>query len=159
MLERLHIGTLIVCLLIPNLVGGLSGFAAAKGTRDWYPTLIKPPFNPPSSVFGPVWITLYCMMGITLYLLYTAAPDTPGRSAVLSVFFLQLVFNGLWSILFFWFQQPGWALIDILALLLSIIATIVLSLPVSRAGALLLVPYLLWVSFATYLNAMLWHLN
>ncbi len=145
-------GAVIIC----QLAGVIGSLFTASSVGSWYSTLNKPPFNPPGWVFGPVWITLYTMMGISLYLVWRSG----NRDwLVLGVFGFQLVLNALWSILFFGLQVPGIAFAEILVLWISIIATIVLFFSVSRAASYLLVPYLLWVSFAAVLNFMIWRLN
>jgi len=150
---------LVIAVALPVVVGGLSGFATARGVSTWYPTLVKPPFNPPGWVFGPVWTVLYVMMGVAAYLVWHQGIDTDGVRAGLAVFVIQLALNGLWSILFFRFHQPGWALVEIIVLWAAIGATVWLFWRVSPAAGLLLLPYWAWVSFATVLNASLWWLN
>ncbi|MBN1544010.1 tryptophan-rich sensory protein [Candidatus Woesearchaeota archaeon] len=143
-------------ILICQLAGIIGSFFTASSVGAWYAALNKPAFNPPGWVFGPVWITLYTMMGISLYLVWRSG----SRSwFVFGVFGLQLVLNALWSILFFGFHAPGIAFAEITILWLSIMATTVLFFSISRAASYLLVPYLLWVSFAALLNFMLWRLN
>ena len=150
---------LVISVAIPLAVGGLSGFATARGVATWYPTLIKPPFNPPAWIFGPVWTVLYIMMGVAAFLVWRQGFTTEGVKLALTVFAIQLSLNGLWSILFFGMQALGWALIEICALWLAIIVTIVLFRRVSPAAGMLMLPYWAWVSFATVLNASLWWLN
>jgi len=150
---------LIVSLGLPLLVGGLSGFATARGVEVWYPTLVKPSFNPPSWVFGPVWTFLYMTMGVAFFLVWRQGPDTQGVRMAMAVFLGQLVLNGLWSVLFFGMQMPGVALLDIIALWVMIGVTTVLFWRLQPAAGILMLPYLLWVSFAAVLNASLWHLN
>jgi tryptophan-rich sensory protein len=150
---------LVIAVALPVVVGGLSGFATAKGVSDWYPTLVKPSFNPPAWVFGPVWTVLYIMMGVAAYLVWLRGFDSEGVRAALAVFVIQLALNGLWSILFFGMQQPGWALAEIVVLWVAIGATVWLFWRVVPAAGVLLLPYWAWVSFATVLNASLWWLN
>ena len=150
---------LVVSLTIPLAVGGLSGFATARGVAEWYPTLAKPSFNPPSWVFGPVWTVLYIMMGVAAFLVWRTGLDMDGVKIALIAFAIQLALNGLWSILFFGMQQPGWALIEIIALWAAIGATIRLFWRVTPTAGALLLPYWAWVTFATVLNAALWWLN
>jgi tryptophan-rich sensory protein len=146
------VGAIVIC----QLAGVIGSFFTVSSVGSWYTGLVKPSFNPPSWVFGPVWITLYTLMGISLYLVWNSG----NRSwLVFGVFGLQLVLNTLWSILFFGLQMPGIAFIEIILLWLSIIATIALFFTGSRAASYLLIPYLLWVSFAAVLNFMLWRLN
>ena len=156
----MHTGfKLVIAIALPLVVGGLSGFATSGGVATWYPTLVKPPFNPPAWVFGPVWTLLYIMMGAAAFLVWRHEPATAEVRLALVAFIVQLALNGLWSILFFGLQAPGWALVEIVLLWLAIGATLVLFWSVVPAAGLLLIPYLAWVSFATVLNASLWWLN
>lgn len=148
---------LVVSVSICLAVGAVSGWVTGGSVRTWYPTLNKPTWNPPDAVFAPVWTTLYAMMGVAVWLVWRQR--VAERRAVLIAFALQLALNAAWSILFFGMQRPGWALVEIVALWLSIAATIVLFARVSRLAAWLLVPYQAWVTFATALNAAIWWLN
>ena len=150
---------LVIAVALPLVVGGLSGFATSKGVETWYPTLIKPSFNPPAWVFGPVWTVLYIMMGVAAYLVWIRGIDTDGVRAALTMFGIQLALNALWSILFFGMRQPGWALVEIVVLWGAIGATVWLFWRVVPAAGALLLPYWAWVSFATVLNGSLWWLN
>jgi len=118
---------LVVAVALPLAVGGLSGAVTARAVADWYPTLVKPPFNPPSWVFGPVWTSLYLMMGIAAYLVWQKGWDTGTVRAALALFALQLLLNGLWSVLFFGLRSPGMAFAEILLLWIAIAATLILS--------------------------------
>ena len=149
----------IIAVSVPLAVGGLSGIATASGVETWYPTLTKPSFNPPAWVFGPTWTVLYIMMGVAAFLIWREGFGARGVKPALTVFAVQLVLNGLWSILFFGLQAPGWALVDIIALWCAITASAMLFWRVAPAAGMLLLPYLAWVSFATLLNASLWWLN
>ena len=149
----------IIAVAVPLAVGGLSGLATASGVATWYPTLTKPSFNPPAWVFGPTWTVLYVMMGVAAFLVWREGFGTEGVKVALTVFAVQLALNGLWSILFFGLQAPGWALVEIIALWFAITATAVLFWRVAPSAGMLLLPYLAWVSFATVLNASLWWLN
>lgn len=137
----------------------LGGLATAPNIPGWYAGLIKPSFSPPNWIFGPVWSLLYAMMGYAVYRVMRLPEATPGRLAALVVFFGQLVLNASWSWAFFASQSPALGLVVIIPLLAMIILTIILFRPLDRAAALLLVPYAAWVSFATLLNAAIWHLN
>jgi len=150
---------LIIAVAAPVVIGGLSGFATARGVSTWYPTLVKPSFNPPAWVFGPVWTVLYIMMGVAAYLLWRQGINVVGVRVALAVFVVQLALNALWSILFFGMHSPGWALVEIVVLWFAIGVTIRLFWNVVPAAGALLLPYLAWVSFATVLNASLWWLN
>jgi benzodiazapine receptor len=150
---------LVISVAVPLAVGGLSGFATARGVADWYPTLTKPTFNPPAWIFGPVWTVLYIMMGVAAFLVWRKGLEVDGVGIALTVFAVQLALNGLWSILFFGIQEPGWALVEIILLWIAIgVATVLFWRVATPAGGLLL-PYWGWVTFATVLNASLWWLN
>lgn len=150
--------SLFICLLIPLAIGGLSGFATASGISDWYVTLNKPSFNPPNYLFAPVWTCLYILMGISLFIIWQS-PMGQIRTNALIIFTIQILLNFLWSFLFFKFKMPGLALIEIMMIWISILAMIILFSRISKPAAYLQIPYLLWVSFATILNAAIWHLN
>jgi len=150
---------LVIAVAVPLTVGALSGFATARGVTDWYPTLAKPSFNPPAWVFGPVWTVLYIMMGVAAFLVWRTGLDADGVKVALTAFAVQLALNGLWSILFFGMQAPGWALVEIVLLWVSIGITVVFFWRVAPLPGALLLPYWGWVSFATVLNASLWWLN
>lgn len=142
----------VVIAFVPAVFGGLFG------PGDWYRSIAKPSWTPPGWLFGPVWTMLYPMIGVAGYLAF-ASSEGRQRAIAFSVYGLQLLLNALWSWLFFGLERPGLALVDILALLALIVSNIVLFLPISRAAGLLLVPYALWVGFATALNFSIWRLN
>ena len=150
---------LVISVAVPLAVGGLSGFATARGVADWYPTLTKPTFNPPAWIFGPVWTVLYIMMGVAAFLVWRKGLEVDGVRVALTVYAVQLALNGLWSILFFGMQAPGWALVEIILLWIAIGVTTVLFWRVAMPAGVLLLPYWGWVTFATVLNASLWWLN
>jgi tryptophan-rich sensory protein len=150
---------LAASIIAPLAVAAVSGAATARSVRDWYPTLEKPFFTPPSWLFGPVWTALYVMMGIALYLVWREGWDRPDVRIAMLTFAAQLVLNGLWSIVFFGMRAPGAALAEIIVLLAVIVATAVLFWRISTIAGGLLVPYIAWVSFATALNASVWWLN
>jgi tryptophan-rich sensory protein len=146
-------------LAVPLLVGGAAGWATAQGVRDWYPSLVKPPFNPPAWVFGPVWTTLYILMGVAFFLVWRKGPEVEGVRRAMWAFGLQLFLNFLWSFFFFWARRPDWAFGEILLLLGAIGITTVLFFRVSRLSGWLMTPYLAWATFASVLNASIWILN
>jgi len=150
---------LVIAVAAPLAVGALAGIATSAGGASWYPTLVKPPFNPPAWVFGPVWTVLYVLMGIAAFLVWRRGLAAPGVQAALAVFLVQLVLNGLWSLVFFGLRRPGWGLVEIALLWLAIGGTAWLFRRVSPAAAMLLLPYWAWVSFAAVLNASIWWLN
>lgn len=145
-------------MVLPALAASVGGAATARNVHDWYPTLEKPSFNPPSSVFGPVWTVLYVMMGVADYLVDSDAGGARTDRAR-RIFRIQLGLNALWSVLFFGMRAPGFALVEIVALWTAIALTIRAFWPISRIAALLLAPYLLWTTFATALNAAIWWKN
>lgn len=149
---------LICSLLITLSVGGVSGWITTDKIFPWYTNLNKPSFTPPDWLFSPVWTILYILMGIALYKVWKQ-PLSERRNAALFIFLIQLMFNFLWSILFFQFHQIGWAVVDIVALWLCVLITIFSFARVSRAAAWLMIPYIVWVSFATLLNISIWRLN
>lgn len=150
---------LIGCIAICQAAGIIGSIFTAQSVRTWYTTLQKPAFSPPNWLFAPVWITLYTMMGIALYLVWRKSESTDVPSVVFIVFAVQLGLNALWSFVFFGLRSPFWGVVEITMLWLAIITVIILFWKVSQYAALLLVPYLLWVSFAALLNFSLWRLN
>jgi benzodiazapine receptor len=142
----------MIGVVLCELAGGLGAIATASGVRDWYPTLIKPSWTPPSAVFGPVWLVLYAMMGIALGLVWAKGLETKREKRAIAWFGTQLALNVLWSVVFFGFRSPAWGYIVIILLWLSIAATIWLFSKISRLAGWLLAPYLLWVTFASTLN-------
>lgn len=149
----------VVSLLAPLVAGGIGATATVESVRTWYPTLRKPDFNPPNWIFGPVWSTLYLLMGIANFLVSRQADGGTALRQARLWYRLQLVLNTLWSILFFGRRSPLAALVGIVFLWIAIVLTILAFARVSRRAALLLVPYLLWVSFAAVLNGAIWCLN
>lgn len=137
--------------------GILGSFFTISAIPTWYVTLNKPFFSPPNFVFGPVWTTLYILMGISLYLVWTSKGKF--KKKAINLFLLQLGLNALWSIMFFGMKNPTLALVDIIALWITIFLTIKAFQPISKLAANLLVPYILWVSFASLLNLMIVILN
>lgn len=149
---------LIISLIIPQVAGGIGSFFTMSKVPSWYAGLVRPSFNPPSWVFGPVWTALFLLMGYALYMVWRG-PKTQGQNIALIVFGVQMVLNTLWSILFFGLQSPGWALVEIVFLWLAILFTIILFWRLNRTAGILLLPYILWVSFAAFLNYSIWRLN
>ena len=139
-----------------SLLAGVAGSRGMPGT--WYAELAKPTWNPPNWIFAPVWTFLYILMGVAAWIFWLRAGWERGRAA-LAVFVLQLVLNFTWSWIFFGAHRMGWALVEIVILWSAILLTILLFARKSVTAAALLVPYLLWVTFAAVLNAALWHLN
>lgn len=149
---------LIISLLIPQAAGLLGSLATAPNIAGWYAGLAKPALNPPNWVFGPVWTTLFVLMGVALYLVWQSRGGEQKQTAFL-VFSLQIVFNVLWSFLFFGWQNPLMALIEIVILWILILLNIIYFYRARKWAGYLLMPYILWVSFAVYLNYNIWVLN
>lgn len=150
---------ILIALIIPQLAGAFGTLFTASAIPAWYATLVRPDIAPPNSVFGPVWTTLYLLMGLASYLVFRKGIEKKEVRVALGVYALQLVLNVLWSMVFFGLKDIGLALIVIALLWVGIVATMILFARVSKIAMLLLVPYLLWVSFATYLNYAFWTLN
>jgi benzodiazapine receptor len=149
---------LAVSLVLPLAVGAIGGIATAKAIPAWYATLNRPPFNPPNWLFGPVWTILYVIMGISLYLVWIQPPGKI-RDMAMSAFFIQLALNFGWSFIFFYYRQLGFALAEIVVMWVCILAMILLFYRVRPLAAYLNIPYLMWVTFATVLNAAYFRLN
>lgn len=141
------------------MAGIIGSLFTTPAIPTWYLALQKPSIAPPNWIFGPVWTTLYLLMGISLYLVSKAGLGSINVRRSLVMFSIQLALNVLWSYLFFGLRSPRLGLIEIIAMWVAILITMVFFQRVSRAAALLLVPYLLWVSFASYLNYLIMILN
>jgi tryptophan-rich sensory protein len=148
-------GLTLLCMV----VGAISGELTRSEIPGWYAGLVKPSFNPPNWVFGPVWSALYLLMGFAAGRVWESARSRPEARPVLRTFFILLLVNALWSLLFFGLHRPDLALIDILGYLILLVIWIRQLWPQHRVYALLQIPHLLWVSFATVLNASIWWLN
>jgi len=148
----------ILSLLLPLLVGGISGWITADGIKTWYQTIHKPFFNPPNWIFGPVWTTLYLLMGISVFLIWIG-PRIENQKNALLIFLVQLGLNFFWSILFFKFHAIGWALIEIIFMWFFILLMIIHFKRIKPIAAYMNYPYLAWVSFATILNGAFFWLN
>ena len=146
----------LACFIAACFLAGLTGALFRPG--DWYARLKKPSWRPPNRLFAPVWAALYLMIAVAGWLIWRQA-GFAGAGLPLAVYALQLVLNAAWSPLFFGLRRPDLGFIDIVLVWVSIIATIVLFCPIHVVAALLLVPYLAWVSFATALNFAIWRLN
>jgi benzodiazapine receptor len=149
------IGAVVLCLF----VGFAGSLVTVTGPGSWYDLLIKPSFNPPSWLFFPVWTTLYILMGVALFLVLMERRKGKDVTVPLVLFGIQLVLNALWSYLFFYFESPLLGLIGIAGLWIFIVATIISFYQVNRVAAVLLLPYIAWVSFAAVLNYALFMLN
>ena len=151
---------LLISLAAPLLAGAVGGAVTYSHITSWYAELAKPVFSPPNWVFGPVWTMLYILMGVALYLVWTAPKSKKyNKTKAMQAFWVQLALNVLWSVVFFGLQSPWLGVIAILALLIAILLTVQLFQPISKKAAYLLAPYALWVSFATILNTAVASLN
>lgn len=150
---------LLLSILVCEAVGLLATPFTVASISSWYRFLNKPTFSPPNWVFGPVWTVLYLMMGIAFYLVWVKGKTYKKIRYQVNIFALQLFFNFLWSILFFGMHSPQAAFIDIIFLLAAILFNIKFFARTSAAAAWLLVPYFLWVSFASLLNLSIVILN
>ncbi len=139
-----------------GIVGSVFTMSSIPG---WYTTLARPEFAPPNWLFGPVWTILFLLMGIAAFLVWRKGLGRKEAKTALRIFVVQLVLNVLWSVIFFGLHNPGGAFVEIILLWLAIVATIYTFARVSRPAAWLLAPYILWVSFAAYLNYAIWTLN
>jgi tryptophan-rich sensory protein len=149
----------VVGILVCLLAGFLGSFATMPSIPTWYASLSKPSFNPPNWIFGPVWTTLYILMGIAAGIIWNKIKQEKTASHALIIFGLQLALNILWSFLFFGLHSPFYALVEIVFLWLSILATILAFWRISKPAAALLLPYICWVSFALFLNFTLYRMN
>lgn len=150
---------LIISIVVCELAGIIGSIFTAPSINGWYLGIVKPALNPPAWVFGPVWTTLFVLMGIAAFLVWKRGLERREVRVALYIFLVQLVLNTFWSIIFFGLQSPGGAFLEIIFLWLAILASIFAFAKVSKPAAWLLVPYILWVSFAAYLNYSIWMLN
>jgi len=149
---------LVASVMLCQVAGFLGSLFTTPAIPTWYATLKKPFFNPPNWIFSPVWISLFILMGISLFFVWRR-PDHPKFKIAFIFFFVQLILNILWSAAFFGLRAPLLGLMDIVLLWIAILFTILNFLKVSKFAGALLIPYLVWVSFATLLNFSLWVLN
>lgn len=148
--------TVIICVII----GYLSSIVTRDGIITWYPTLVKPVFNPPNWIFAPVWSLLYIMIGVAGGMIWNRIEtDKEGVTSAFKIFIAQLALNALWSYLFFGLHNPLLALIEIIILWILIFETYNQFVKIDKVAGKLMLPYLAWVSFATILNGSIWWLN
>ena len=149
----------VICIVIVEVLGSASGLLTLSSIKDWYSTLERPPGTPPNWVFGPAWTLLYAMIGTALALVWHRAEPGPAKKSALSWFGVQFALNLAWTPVFFGAHALGAALVIIACLFGTIVGTIRRFQPLDRIAAALMVPYLCWVGYATYLNAGYWWLN
>ena len=149
--------SLIGFILICETVGIVGGFATYSSLGSWYADLQKPALTPPNWLFGPVWTTLYALMGIAAWRVYQSTSEDKKRA--LTIFFIHLFINFIWSFLFFGLKSTLLGFAGILVLIVAIIFTMLKFFKISKLAFALMIPYLLWVSFATYISGALYFLN
>jgi benzodiazapine receptor len=149
----------VVSIVVCQVAGLIGSFATFPSIPTWYASLAKPPFNPPNWIFGPVWTTLYTLMGIAAFLVWRKGIKNREVKIALGIFLVQLVLNTLWSVVFFGLNSLAGGLVVIVVLWVAILLSIMTFFRISKAAGALLIPYILWVSFATILNFSLWQLN
>ena len=147
--------SIVLCLL----AGVIGSIFTSSSVGNWYRTLNKPIFNPPDWIFAPVWTLLYIMMGISLFMVWTAEMEKSLKRMAFLIFAIQLILNILWSVLFFGLQNPVLSLIEIFVLWIAILIAILVFKKISILSAFLLMPYLAWVTFAAFLNYSIVTLN
>lgn len=150
---------LIVSIVICEGTGGLASIFTVSAIPTWYAGLIKPAFTPPNYVFMPVWVTLYLLMGIAVFLIWRKGLVEAALKSAFVTFWAQLFINFLWVVLFFGLKSPLAGAIAIILLWIAILITIIRFFRVSAAAGWLLIPYIVWVSIASYLNIGVWVLN
>lgn len=150
---------LLISLLLPLLTGAIGSAFTVTGIDSWYASINKPSFNPPNWIFGPVWTTLYILMGISMYLVWQKGLKDKFVKNSFILFLIHLVLNSLWSVVFFGLENPALAFLIIIILWLMILVLIIRFYRIKKLAAYLLIPYILWVSFASVLNYSIWHLN
>ena len=148
----------VVSIVIALAVGGIGALATTSSVTTWYASLIKPPFNPPNAVFGPVWTTLYVLMALAAWRVWRAGP-AGGRHLGLILYSVQLALNLGWSLIFFGLRQPAIALVEVALLLAAVVGTGVAFWRADRPAGLMMIPYAAWVAFASALNFEIWRLN
>ncbi|RJQ35163.1 tryptophan-rich sensory protein [Candidatus Parcubacteria bacterium] len=150
---------LVGFVLVSEGVGMIGSIFTIPSIDGWYASLVKPELTPPTWVFAPVWTALFALIGIAAFLVWKKGLGRRDVRIALGIFAGQLALNTLWSFIFFGLSSPLGAFIEIIVLWFAILATIIAFAKISRIAAWLLIPYLLWVSFAAYLNAAIWILN
>ncbi len=152
-----NLSKFIIAVVVSELAGIVGSVFTVSAIPTWYAALNKPAFNPPAWLFGPIWVTLYFLMGVSLWLVWKS--DSGAKKRAIWLFAVQLVLNAIWSPIFFGTHSLGNALAVIVLLWAAIVLTILIFKKISKTAALLLVPYIFWVSFAVYLNFAIWMLN
>ena len=147
--------SLFLIILITSLASAIGGFTTTSFKEPWYSEIILPSFNPPSWVFAPIWTTLYIMMSIAIWKIWINSFDTK----ILKLYFIHLFFNATWSVVFFGFHQIGLALINLVIILIFILLLIKRYFSKDKVSFFLMMPYLIWSSYALILNSSIYILN
>lgn len=142
----------IISIAITLSVGALGGWATAQSVKTWYLTLNKPSFNPPNWLFAPVWTTLYILIGIAAYLVWTKRDQIVHFPRTVAIYLIQLILNLAWSFIFFYLHEVGFALAEIILLLIMIVVNALMFYRINKWAGLIFIPYFLWVSFASFLT-------
>lgn len=150
---------LLVSILACFSAAGIGNLFTYKAVKQWYPHLIKPRYTPPNWAFGPVWFVLYILMAVSVFIIWQQGFSSADVLATFMLFWTQLALNALWSIVFFGLKKKGGGVVTIIILWLFILATMIAAFHISIIAGILLIPYILWVSIATYLNIGVWWLN
>jgi translocator protein len=157
-MKTTNILKLVISIILPLSVGAIAGMFTSQAIPDWYAGLSQPSFNPPNWIFGPVWTMLYIVMGFSFFLIWKMDP-TKERNRAILIFFVHLLLNFGWSFFFFYFKMIGVALIEIIVLWSAIVLMLISFYKLKPLAAYMNIPYLLWVTFATALNATYFILN
>lgn len=149
----------VIAIAVCQAAGLIGSIFTAPKISAWYASLNKPSFSPPNWIFAPVWTILFILMGISLYLAWVKLGENRRAKTALIIFAVQLALNILWSFLFFGMQNPFFAFVEIIVLWIAILASIIAFWKVDKKAAYLMLPYILWVSFAAFLNYVIFAIN
>lgn len=153
------IGKLVGSIVACEGAGGIGSIFTMSAIPTWYAALDKPAFTPPNSVFGPVWVTLYLLMGVAIFLIWRRGLHERGVKPAFTIFWVQLVINVLWSVVFFGLKSPLGGMVLIIILWFMVLFTIIWFFKISKLAGGLLIPYIVWLSIASSLNVGVWILN
>lgn len=157
--DKFNLLALVLNLALTLGVGALGAWATAKGVKTWYLTLNKPSFNPPNWLFAPVWTTLYILIGISAYLVWQKRKTIPHFPRTIALYFIQLMLNLAWSFIFFYMHEIGFALAEIIGLLIIIVFNAFYFYRIEKWAGILFIPYFFWVAFASFLTYNIFMLN
>lgn len=158
-MNRKNISKLFIALGVTQMAGIIGSFSTSSKIPTWYADLVKPELAPPNWLFAPVWITIFIMIGVASFLVWKRGLERKDVKIALGVFLFQLVLNTFWSVIFFGLESPLFAFVWIVLLWIAILFNTVVFYRISKLAGWLLLPYIIWVSFAAYLNDAIWMLN